>query len=437
LGTNYGSNPDAWRVVIAARHLTETGIYTPSRFPGYPLPEYFYAFLWKVGLSSPFLFDLPAAILSGVIAGLFFNLVLPLGYLRAAAISLALAFTPIFFIAGTQSIDYVWGLTFFVASALAAFRDDVLVSGVLLGFAAASRPTYALAYVPLALTLLKFRLDRRVLYDRLSKLLPFTAVAAGVAITFYAPLFYEYGVSFLTFSGGIRSLSETFRTMTIGVFGSIGTIGIAAALITSIVTFFAKGAVERDHSRFLLFALITAAIYCLIFFRVPHQAAYLLPVLPALYIWLGLSLPTRWLLPLGPVLVASCFLNIGHEGVLPRLKWNGPVLADRYYRHSLSCIASEVTNAAHSLDDDTYIVAGHLKPTLMVLAPPSVSRHLIYAIPIPHLASPFHSSDSSEEGTRLRNHPNSQILVIDRASSYAARDVPVAGTIETVTTCPG
>src|SRR5262245_61707159 len=53
LGHGYGGDPDAWRVLLAARGLLETGVYLPSRAPGYPLPEYAAALMLGLGLDSP------------------------------------------------------------------------------------------------------------------------------------------------------------------------------------------------------------------------------------------------------------------------------------------------------------------------------------------------------------------------------------------------
>jgi hypothetical protein len=191
VGTSYGSAADAWRVVVAARHLIATGVYVPSRFPGYPLPEYFYALLLKVGLSSAYMFELPVAILSGIAVGLFFFLLLPFGYIAAIGLSLSLAFTPVFFIASSASIDYLYGFAFFMAATLAAFRGAVLWSSLFLGLAVASRPTYALAYFPLALALVEFRFDRDTISRSFRKLIVFSVISGGTALIFYAQLFYE------------------------------------------------------------------------------------------------------------------------------------------------------------------------------------------------------------------------------------------------------
>src|SRR5438874_7058046 len=39
INEGYGTDPDAWRVVMTAQHLLDTGQYFPSRLPGNPLHE--------------------------------------------------------------------------------------------------------------------------------------------------------------------------------------------------------------------------------------------------------------------------------------------------------------------------------------------------------------------------------------------------------------
>jgi hypothetical protein len=428
LGTSYGSVPDAWRVFMASQHLAATGEYVPSRFPGYPLPEYFYALMAKAGFSSAFVFELPVAILSAIAAGLFFLILLPFGYLPAAALSFALAFTPAYFVASTQSIDYIYGFTFFVAAALAAFRGKTILCGVLLGLAAASRPTYALAYIPLALALLDFRFEREELLSSLKKLAVLAAVSAGTAAIFYAQLFYEYGLSFLTAVEGSPSFLELVRSVPLQMFGSIGVLGMALAAMATIVAFLKHKGSFVQHRSLLLFALTTAVIYLLVFFRLPNRTAYLLPVLPAIYICLAAGLSPRWAAALPAVLLASGFLSIKHEG----LRLGGVVLADQRYQESFRCVSAEVANKARNLDAETYILAGYLFPTLKVLMPGSLSQRVIYAV-----------DEVTPEGYRAHEEDRllpltTRFLVIDRVEP-SIRGFPgqpqIQGSIDTTTGC--
>src|SRR5215212_3964632 len=49
INEGYGTDPDAWRVVMTAQHLWDTGQYFPSRLPGNPLHEFVVALLLPGG----------------------------------------------------------------------------------------------------------------------------------------------------------------------------------------------------------------------------------------------------------------------------------------------------------------------------------------------------------------------------------------------------
>jgi hypothetical protein len=418
IGTSYGSGADAWRVVVASRHLNSTGVYVPSRFPGYPLPEYFYTILLKVGLSSAFMFELPVAILSGIAVGLFFFLLLPFGQIAAIGLSLSLAFTPVFFIGSIEAIDYMYGFAFFMAATLAAFRGAVLWSSLFLGLAAASRPTYAFAYIPLALVLLDFRVDRDTISRSFHKLILFSVLSGGTALIFYAQLFYEYGISFLTFDDSSRpNYFQILRQLPHDVFGQIGERGIVLTVTASALAVFKTGSKIPHHRRVFLFSSTTAAIFFLLFLRLPDETAYLIPTIPAFYVWLGLIVPPRWTLALPVFLLASCFLVLNHENGRVRLVGEGPILMDQRYQQNFQCIANEVAIKARALGANTYIASGFLLPTLQVLLPDNLSSHLVYSI---------------KTATMLP--ASSRFLTIDRVNSDSR--VPILDTVDTITRCP-
>src|SRR5215203_5799839 len=49
INEGYGTDPDAWRVVMTAQHLWDKGQYFPSRLPGNPLHEYIVTLLLPGG----------------------------------------------------------------------------------------------------------------------------------------------------------------------------------------------------------------------------------------------------------------------------------------------------------------------------------------------------------------------------------------------------
>lgn len=123
----YGLDPDAYRVIGAARSL-RAGEYAASRLPGYPLHEAITALLLPGG---PRLVNGATALASALATlGLFaFAQLSGLTRTRATLVALAFAFTPVVFQNSTSSIDYVWSIGFVIWSGCALLSRRPLVAG--------------------------------------------------------------------------------------------------------------------------------------------------------------------------------------------------------------------------------------------------------------------------------------------------------------------
>ena len=53
LFSGYGLDPDSWEVAITAKHISETGVYEVSRFPGYPVHEFICSLFYNGGYVAP------------------------------------------------------------------------------------------------------------------------------------------------------------------------------------------------------------------------------------------------------------------------------------------------------------------------------------------------------------------------------------------------
>lgn len=192
LGAGYGNDPDAWQMVNVARQIARTGEYTASRLPGYPLPELVYSALYSlVGKESSFIFNGATALLSAA-AFLSFSLILRRcrseDYILGG---LALAFTPAVFINSTNSMDYVWALTFILASTFFILSDKTLIGAIFLGFAIGSRLTSGVMILPLVLLFIQQGKE-----DNIRKVGGFFLVICFVGVLFFAPVFMRYGLGF-------------------------------------------------------------------------------------------------------------------------------------------------------------------------------------------------------------------------------------------------
>src|SRR3989344_4730822 len=113
LSAGYGVEEDSWGIALAGAHTALTGIYEPSRFPGHPVHEFIYSAFpfhpeWFYNLFSAFF---------SAIATLFFALILKhLKFKHFLIASLALGFTPVFYISSTYTIDFIWTIAFILIS---------------------------------------------------------------------------------------------------------------------------------------------------------------------------------------------------------------------------------------------------------------------------------------------------------------------------------
>ena len=271
LGHGYGGDADAWRAIVAARHLLATGTYVPSRPPGYPLPEYVDAAMLYLGLGSSTGIGLVSALLSGVSAALFFRLLLPLGRSRAMAGTLAMSLTPVVYVASLGAMDYMWGLTFFLAATLCMLSSRLWLSAIFLGLAAASRPSYALAIIPLALLYVGFdlrRLRKPAIWWQLAAL----ALCSGlITLMFFLPAFLEIGVqapeahrvwAYIAYNGSL------------GLFGITGFVGWRAPWSWPGSTGAAVSRCPTYSVASLWWALTVLILYGLLFVQLPDESSY-------------------------------------------------------------------------------------------------------------------------------------------------------------------
>jgi len=150
LGTGWGSDMDAWRYAGAALHMHESGHYEPSRIPAFPAYELVLAALAPGGPMVGVLWSL----LCGVIAAVLFvrvaeRLALP----QPLLLGLTLAVAPAAVVTATQAMDYAQSMALLVAGWLALLHGRAGLAGLLLGSAAATRPTLILI-APAAIVLL-------------------------------------------------------------------------------------------------------------------------------------------------------------------------------------------------------------------------------------------------------------------------------------------
>ena len=286
LDAGYGNDPDAWELIRAARHLDLTDEYVASRLPGYPLPEFASALLWRGG---PIVVNLCTALFSVAAAAAFILSLKRLAVPHPFLAGLAFALTPVVYLNSTTAMDYVWALAFIMAAFHLALRDRPLAAGLSLGAAVACRLTSALMLLPLGL-IVALDGERSSRLRRLTAFSLATMLVAGLA---FRPVVSKYGFGFLSFhqTPAYPDLVTVLSRATLHVWGLVGLLAIAAGVLATVVGRWSRPAVPPRPLAAsrppLLAALAAVVLYAAAYLRLPLEAGYLLPAVPFVLLLLG------------------------------------------------------------------------------------------------------------------------------------------------------
>jgi hypothetical protein len=268
LDHGYGTDPDAWRVAVAARYLIDHGDYFPSRLPGNPLHELAMAPLVPLGWVAT---NLATALAALVGVWLFARIGRELSLPHAGLATVVFAFAPLLLINSVATMDYVWALTALLGAYLAALRGAPVLAGACLGLAMGFRLASFVAWLPLALVLWRRGEPLR--------LLPLSGAAGGVLVLAFAPVLVSYGPAFLNFYDAAVEFEVVLRLLGKEALGVIGGLGVLIGLALTLPRFrsLPADAIRDPHVGVWLLAI---AAFFASFFRLPHEVAYLLPVFP-------------------------------------------------------------------------------------------------------------------------------------------------------------
>ena len=360
IGAGYGADPDAARVVLAARSIAATGRYGVSRFPGYPVYEYLVA-LTPAGTSPPVSNGLTA--LASVAATLFFVLILRHFRVRhAALLGLGFAMTPVVYINSTCTMDYLFSLAFVLAATWLVLTDRTVLAGVALGVAVGCRITAGAMLVPLSLWIvLRFREEPREVVRRV---VLFGAVTLALAALCFAPVIARYGPRFLRFYDitSYPSLAVVLRRGVWSVWGRVGGTALLAVLVSAplLVGPIRRALGRREVRGGLALSGTAVLLYMAAFLRLPQEPGYLIPVVPFLLLGLALVLPHRLTVVLAVALVLSPFVAVGPHG----LSWSGPIVHDHQIRQAHRRETRGIIERVERLPGRAVVIAGWYLPRL-------------------------------------------------------------------------
>jgi hypothetical protein len=302
INLGYGTDPDAWRIALSGYWLWDHGAYYPSRLPGYPVPELAYALVIPGGWLATNLLTV-AVSLAGV--WFFARIASLLELPNRAVLVVAFAFTPLLWINSMTTMDYMWALTFLLGTYYCLLTRANVAAAVLLGLAAASRSTMLFMLIPCIVYL--WRDGQR------SEIRSFLSGVFAVTVLAYAPIIWRYGPEFLTFYDSKVGYLQVLRLLgkdTLGLLGSLAVIGAVIISLPRLVKL--PGDAWRDVN--VMFWVLAILITVVSFARLPHEAAYLLPVYPFGFFLMARYFQ-RWVLcgVVGVVLLAG-FVDLTSPG---------------------------------------------------------------------------------------------------------------------------
>jgi hypothetical protein len=388
LGHGYGSDADAWRAIQAGQHLLDTGHYLPSRPPGYPLPEYVLALLLQCRIATPWVVGFISAVLSGVAACLMALVVAPFGgWWRAAAAAVALAFTPVVFVASLGGMDSIWGLTFFLAATLCVLRSRWPWAAFWLGLAAASRPTYAFAFLPLAWAGLQAEGLSLRTGAAWRRLVPLALLSGGITLAFFVPAIRELGWRILSAprpGTGTQTPAWLIYNSTMLLFGLCGTVAVALAVMAACWPKHDAAAANTGRQPWPLtgWAWLLIGLYAVEFLLLPDEASYLMPALLGIYTLLAHYSSRRMLAVLVLAMVASGFLfSVARDkGGRPGLVAAGPVLREIDLERRRDCVARLVKDHLARAPRNERVIVAEYRPQVMVEVGAGLADRVLYAV---------------------------------------------------------
>ena len=293
-------------MVSAAKHIMETGQYIYSRPPGNPLYEYIISF---VASASPWVSNLLSALISSI-SSIFFALILHhIKIKNYIILSIFFSFVPIIYINSTNTMDYMFALTFALASIYFVLTRHLLLSGVFIGLAIGCRLTYIALILPLTLWILFDKDNQQIT----KQILYFLSMSIIISLIVFFPVFSTYGLSFFTFSDNIE-YPTILSLLIIGVYGVWGLTYLVSFIIMLTIIFWNQTYNKMNFSikskKVLYFSISIIFIYTIIFLRLPHESAYLIPIVPFIIISFAILIQSYYIKTIVIIVIIVTFIQL-------------------------------------------------------------------------------------------------------------------------------
>ena len=306
ISDGYGLDGDAWSVAISAQHLHETGEYSASRLPGYPVHEYLCSLFVNYGYIGLNLLT----VFFSVMAVLFFAMILKLLRFRYIFLaSVTMSMIPVFYIHSTTTIDYIIAMSFVLAGMYFLLKEQIILAGIFIGLAIGTRITSGAMLIPFSILLIEYDGFKNNLRRILRLIIP--ALITGLIL--FIPVLNKYGLGFFTYYNvPYPSIAKVLYKFSIEVWGVIGLLGL---LISTVLLFLPEGITTKKflfprsvNEKFVVAWLVTIDLYIIAFLKLPMESGYLIPLIPFVILLFGKYLYDKAFVFLCTMLILSSFV---------------------------------------------------------------------------------------------------------------------------------
>jgi len=285
LFSGYGSEEDAYGLILTARNISQSGVYEVSRMPGHPVQEYLLSCIWNF---PAWLLNLFTALVSTSGIALFMLALKKLQVKSILASGIALAFVPAVYINSSNIMDYTWAMSLLMGAFLLAVNKRAVAAGLLVGIAVGFRITSLGMALPFAILFINSPID----LNSIRRVILFWISAALISIVIFLPPYLTYGSSFFMYYQYFPEppMLKNIYKATIGAWGVIGWIAVLLAGTRAAILFFRTG-VKHNQKQLLLLCSIIMVMFGYAYWQLPQKSAFVIPAAP--FVILSLALLIR------------------------------------------------------------------------------------------------------------------------------------------------
>jgi MFS family permease len=371
LDAGYGLHWDAWGNASIAQEMAATHSYRMARVPGAPVYEILIALLAAGGPLALNGLSVVAGIACVILMAAIARRMGCRDWLLAAV---ALGGCPVFFISSVTTKDFTLACAFVLLSTWFVGKRQPIRAGIALGLAMACRLSSGAMALPLGFMLVAHWPP----WERSRPLFQFALATTLTVTAAFIPAFSRYGLSFLTTYTPIYypDWSVVAWRGSVEVWGIIGCVGLAAAILGALVFRRAPTSIASPISRpDLVAALSVVLIYGALYLAYPDQAGYFLPAVPFVILLLARFSP-RWLFQ------AFCIVTAASSFI----DWNGgkftsgAAFRDRAQRLGTMANVRNFYSYARTLPGKNVFVIGAFYHGIGLIAPESKQGHFVYLL---------------------------------------------------------